>query len=60
MMFRRYGPRMVFMSKSRTSKTKGVGALIGQVKEYQPYKLPNQRVDIQKPNRMLRRAMRKG
>ena len=51
---------MVFMSKSRTSKTKEIGLMIGQTKEYQPFRIPNQRIDGKKPNRMLRRAMRKG
>ena len=43
------------MSKSRASKTKGSGLMIGHLKEYQPYKLPNKPVDNIKPNRMLRR-----
>ena len=62
MMFRRYGQRMVFMSRSRASKTKGFGLMIGQTKEYKPYKLPNQLIDTdtKKPNRALRRAMKHG
>lgn len=43
------------MSKSRASKTKGAGLMIGHVKEYQPYRLPNKPVVNIKPNRMLRR-----
>ena len=43
------------MSKSRASKTKTAGMMIGQTKEYKPYKLPNKPVDNIKPNRMLRR-----
>lgn len=43
------------MSKSRASKTKTAGMMIGQMKEYKPYRMPNKPVGNIKHNRMLRR-----
>ena len=43
------------MSKSRASKTKGAGLMIGHAREYQPFRLKNKSAIDKKPNRMIRR-----
>lgn len=47
------------MGKSRSSKNKGIGLVIGQIKEYKPYNMPNRLIQQPKPNRMMRRLKSK-